>query len=46
MAQWVRALTAIKEDRGSVPNIHMVVHNPLYIHLGTHRYTKLNKQMS
>lgn len=27
MAQWSRALIALKEDLGSIPTTHMVVHN-------------------
>jgi hypothetical protein len=39
MAQWLRAITALEEGRGSMPSIHMVAHNALHIHSGTYRYT-------
>ena len=31
MAQQLRALTALPEDPSSVPCIHVVAHNPLYL---------------
>ena len=29
MAQWLRALTALSEDPGSIPSTHMAAHNCL-----------------
>ena len=29
VAQWLRALAALPEDQGSIPNTHMAVHNCL-----------------
>ena len=29
MAQWLRALSALAEDPGSIPSTHMVAKNPL-----------------
>ena len=33
MAQWLRALTALPEDLGSTPSIHMAAHNCLQLEL-------------
>jgi hypothetical protein len=31
MAQWLRALTALSEDLGSIPNTYVAAHNDLFL---------------
>ena len=31
MTQWLRALTLLPEVQGSIPSIHMLAHNRLYV---------------
>jgi hypothetical protein len=43
MAQWLRALTALPENQGSIPSTHMAIHNCLVLQDPTPS-TKTNMQ--